>query len=413
MIMQRTATGTGLAAVAALVAGVPTVALAAAAPASRAASPTTTAAAATAKAPAALDPRDFELRRGSSLVAPILALDRRLRSTGVDGVIRSSGQQKLGRGCGGPAGVPAGSLVYCFNRADTATKAWVPQGVTTASDASAAERSPGGGRPILVSWHNGGKVRVTFVNPDRRTYRHVLLVEPAMRGGRATFSDVGIHAGGIAWYGDTLYVADTRHGLRMFDMRRIYDLSKSGAGSTGHAGWIGLHNGKYYGHGFRYVLPQTGSWRFARGKVGRTCRGSGPPRMSWISVDRTDLPHVLAGGEYCRPNWARGRVVTWRLEALAGGGNVRPTGGAELPADRIQGAVRTNGRWWFSQSRGHERGRLLTARYAGSGWGRVQRYASSRGPEDLSCQRGAHRIWTVAEYAAKRALWSFGADSCA
>jgi hypothetical protein len=412
MIMQRTVTAVGCAALAAVAAGVPAIA-SDAGPAAAPAGPATVTAT-IAKAPAGLDPRDFELRRGPSHAAPMRALDRVLRYGGVDGVIRSSGQQKLGRGCGRPAAVPAGSLVHCFDRADTATRAWVPQGVTTASDAFAGERSPGGGRPVIVSWHNGGKVRVTVVDPDRRTYRHVLLVEPEVRGGRATFTDVGVHAGGIAWYGDTLYVADTRHGLRMFDMRRIYDLGKSAKGSTGHSGRVGLYKGKYYGHGFRYVLPQSGSWRWARGKVGRQCRGSGPPRMSWISIDRTDLPHVLAGGEYCLPNWKRGRVVTWRLEALAGGGPVRPTGGAELPADRIQGAVRTNGRWWFSQSRGaRQRGRLLTARSTASGWSGVRSRASSHGPEDLSCQRGAHRVWTVAEYAGRRALWSFRAGSCA
>lgn len=405
MIMQRTVTRAGRPGVAALAAGaalvaVPGVAQAAPVPA------------VSTKAPADLNPRDFVLRRGADRSAPLRDLGRRLHRSSVNALLHSSGQARMGRGCAGSAGVPAHSLVYCFNKKDTATRSWVPQGVTTVSDATAGERWAGGGRPILVSWHDSGKVRLTFVNPGRRTYRHVLLVEPKMTKGRATYSDIGIHAGGIAWYGDKLYVADTRHGVREFDMRHIYDLAKSKAGSTGHTGRVGLHHGKYYGHGFRYVMPQTSSWEFAHGKVGGKCRGTGPLRMSWISVDRTAWPHSLVAGEYCRPNWPRGRVVTWRLEALSGGGPVRPSWGAGLPADKIQGAVRTHGRWWFTQSHGGRRGTLLSTRPTSRGWAKAERRTISYGPEDLACYRGQHRIWTVAEHAHRRALWAFRTNSC-
>lgn len=400
MIEQRTATAIRLAAV-------PSAALAAAVPGVVVQTPP-------AKAAAVAAPRlrDFDLRRGSDRSGPIRALDRRLHRGGVASLLGSSGQRRFGRGCGKPAGVPARSLVYCFDRADTATRQWVPQGVTSVSDAAAGERWAGGGRPMLVSWHDSGRIRLTFVNPDRRTYRHVLLVYPTMKGGRPTYSDIGIHAGGIAWYGYKLYVADTRHGLRVFDMRQIYDLRASKAGSTGHASWVGLHGGTYYGHGHRYVMPQTGSWHFARGRTGGKCRGSGPLRMSWIAVDRTMWRHVLIAGEYCRPKGPQGRVVTWPLRALSGSGVVHADWAATLPADRIQGGVRTNGQWWFTQGRGRKRGRLLTTRRDWWDWDRVTRRTISHGPEDLSCYRGQHRIWTVAEYAGKRALWSFPADSC-
>ncbi|MFI0410991.1 hypothetical protein [Actinomadura sp. 3N508] len=356
--------------------------------------------------------RDFDLRRGSDRGGPLRALGGRLKRSSVDELLNASGQRRLGRGCGKPAAVPARSLVYCFDRADSATGKWVPQGVTSISDAVAGERTPGGGRPLLVSWHDGGKVRLTFVNPAKRTYRHVLLVDPAMKGGRPTYTDVDLHAGGIAWYGPKLYVADTRHGVREFDVRQIFDLSKSKAGSTGHAGRVGLHGKKYYGHGHRYVMAQTGGWRFTRGSSGGKCRGSGPLRMSWIAVDRTTWQHVLIAGEYCKPKAPRGRVVTWPLWGLTGSGTVRADWAAALPGDRIQGGVRTKGRWWFTQGRGQKRGRLLTTSRDWTEWGRVTHRTISHGPEDLSCYRGQHRIWTIAEHARKRALWSFPADSC-
>jgi hypothetical protein len=263
-----------------------------------------------------------------------------------------------------------------------------------------------------VSWHGGGRVKVTFVDPDRGTYRHVLLVHPTMKGKKPTFTDIDIHAGGIAWYGDKLYVADTRNGLREFDTRLIFDLRQSKAGSTRAAGRVGLHGGKYHGHGYRYVMPQTGSWKFARGWTGGKCRGSGALRMSWVAVDRTTWRHVLIAGEWCRPKGPRGRVATWPVQALNGTRPVRADWAAPLPYDRIQGAVRTNGQWWFTQGLGKKRGRLFMARRDWWGWAGVTYRTISYGPEDLSCYRGRHRIWTVAEYAHKRALWSFPADSC-
>lgn len=400
MILQRAATALRRRKIAIIAAGVPL-----AAPGAVVAVPDRAAAA------AAPNLRDFDLRRGSDRGAPIRALDRRLHRSGAAGLLASSGQRRLRGGCGKAAAVPAGALVHCFDRTDSNTRTWVPQGVTTVSDAVQDERWSGR-RPILVSWHDSGRVRVTVVDPDRRTYQHVLLVYPTMKGKKPTYTDIDVHAGGIAWYENKLYVADTRHGLREFDMRHIYDLRRSKAGSTGGPGRVGLHGGKYYGHGHRFVMPQTGSWHFTAGPTGGRCRGTGPPRMSWVGIDRTTWSHVLIAGEWCRPKDPRGRVATWPVRALSGTRTVHADWAATLPGDRIQGAVRTNGRWWFTQGRGRKRGRLLIADRDWWDWGRVTARTISYGPEDLSCYRGQRRIWTVAEYAQKRALWSFPADSC-
>ncbi|WP_157430507.1 hypothetical protein [Actinomadura macra] len=356
---------------------------------------------------------DLDLRRGPDLSAPLRGLDGRLQRSGVDALITAQGQRRLGGGCGKAAGVPPHSLVYCWDREDSATRTWVPQGVTGISDAVAGERWTGGGRPMLVSWHDKGSTRITFVNPDRRTYRHVLLVEPETRGGRATYGDIDIHAGGIAWYGNKLYVADTRRGVREFDMRQIYDLGASKAGSTKNNDWIGLHGKKYYGHGFRYVMAQTGSWHYVRGSAGPKCRGAGPLRTSWLSIDRTTYRPVLIAGEYCRPSAPRGRVVTWPLSELTGWSDrVRADWVAALPENKIQGGVRTHGSWWFTHNRGTQRGQLLSTYRGWDDWGGVRRQTISHGPEDLSCYRGQRRIWTVAEHAHKRALWGLPARSC-
>jgi hypothetical protein len=95
-----------------------------------------------------------------------------------------------------------------------------------------------------VSWYDDAVaprkgVRVTFLDPNTKRYRHVLLVYPYIRkNGWPSYEIVGrpqggIHAGGILWYGNYLYVVDTRRGIRVFDMRYIFDLQKSSRGRPG------------------------------------------------------------------------------------------------------------------------------------------------------------------------------------
>src|SRR5690606_18363863 len=213
MILSRSFRG-GLAV---LAAGVPP-----AVPGAVLAAPDRAAAAPAAASSAAVNLRDFDLRRGPDRAAPIRALDGRLDRGDADAVLRSSGQKKLRGGCGKAAAVPSGALVHCFDAADSADTNWIPQGVTTVSDAVESERLPGGGRPILVSWHDSGRVRVTFGAPGRPTSRPAPLVHPTTKGNRPPPPDIGIPAGGIAGYGARLYVPDPRHGLREFDTRHIY-----------------------------------------------------------------------------------------------------------------------------------------------------------------------------------------------
>ena len=48
------------------------------------------------------------------------------------------------------------------------------------------------------------------------------------RAAAPNFKDIPIHAGGVSWYGDYLYVADTGHGMRVFDMRKILKTNTGG-----------------------------------------------------------------------------------------------------------------------------------------------------------------------------------------
>lgn len=131
---------------------------------------------------------------------------------------------------------------------DFATTKWVPQGLTSTADADISGKWEGKDAWV-ASWHNKGdtSVRVTFVDrSNSNKYRHVLLVEP---DGKDNFAAVPIHAGGILWYKNKLYVPDTNRGVRVFDLDNIWNVE---AGSK-----VGKDGDKYTAQDYAYVIPQT------------------------------------------------------------------------------------------------------------------------------------------------------------
>src|SRR5690606_15544938 len=93
-----------------------------------------------------------------------------------------------------------------------------------------------GRRLLLVSWYHdldtppvkGVRLSLADItNLNAVPYRHLLLVEPKETAGGVGFeaaeydSGGSLHAGGIVWYGDYLYVADTSQGLRVYDLSRM------------------------------------------------------------------------------------------------------------------------------------------------------------------------------------------------
>ena len=364
-----------------------------------------------------------------------------LETSGVQALLKQKGNRvgKWGGSCGSKAKVPAGAKVFCFNSGDTATKEWYPQGVTGVSDAQADEKW-GSAKPLLVSWYDHDKkaphksARVTFVNTATNTYRHVLLVWPYLNSkGKTTYepvgthgSDTGIHAGGLAWYGNRLYVADTGKGIRVFDMRQIFDLGKSKNGSTKKPNLVGLHGDTYHAYGYRYVMPQVLSY-VPNKKSGSACTGNGTPNHSWLSINRTGRDRLVTG-EWCKNG--NGRVAQFPLTSNIGGsdlvtdsqGRAHPSSVARLPVSYVQGGVTADGTWWFSRNvpesehpfppgQNKNRGQLVQATWS-NGWKDLKRETISYGPEDLSCWRGANQIWTIAEHPGQRALYGMTKPQC-
>lgn len=130
---------------------------------------------------------------------------------------------------------------------DFKTSKWVPQGVTSTADALDVGTYEGVDG-FLVSWHreDDKSVRISFVDKATNKYRNALLVYPDADD---DFKEVPVHAGGIMWYGNTLWVVDTKNGIRVFDLDNIWQVgSGDGVGKT--------TEGTYSAAGYKYVIPQ-------------------------------------------------------------------------------------------------------------------------------------------------------------
>jgi hypothetical protein len=246
---------------------------------------------------------------------------------------------------------------FTFDRGDVRDCANYPQGITTSRDAvgTAGGGTYNGHQLVLVSWYtrdgcDGGhsRSRITLVDwdatfPDR--YRKILLVEPTGSAAAPGFTDIAIHAGGVVWYGDYLYVAQTGSGMRVFDLRKILATEIGGA-----AGQIGRQpDGTYRAHNYAYVLPQIGT-------VTAVTASGAPLVWSTISLDR--VSHSIVMTEYtCRsgctayPNRAS-RAVRFPFApgATTFAATTASTQALQLPWFRLNGVASHNGRWWFNSS---------------------------------------------------------------
>ena len=253
--------------------------------------------------------------------------------------------------------VPGLSTGFRFDSSDNTDCKSYPQGITTSRDAvgTAGGGNYDGHQLVVVSWYtktacdgSQSRSRITLVDWDAtypNKYRKVLLVEPTGSATTPNFKDIPVHAGGVSWYGDYLYVADTGRGMRVFDMRKIL---KTNTGGT--ADQIGRQsNGVYYAHNYAYVLPQIGTI------TSNTTSGTA---LSWstISLDRVSRSIVMteytcSSGCTSYPNRAPRAI---RYPFAAGATTFAATTTASqalgLPWYKLNGVASHNGRWWFNSS---------------------------------------------------------------
>jgi len=339
-----------------------------------------------------VDAAPFTLRQATgTLLDGAAKLGKELGAVKVEAVLSQANREAVRRGAPTAIGTMRPKPVdwYAFDEKDNDTPDWFPQGLTCGADAGKVSA------PVfVVSWYfkpllpvvERG-IRITFLDPKTLHYQHALLVEAAPDG---SYAPINIHAGGIAWYGNLLYVADTTRGLRVFDMRRIYDL-RTAQKDLGDPTKIGRSGGRFHAFGYRYLIPQTDFWRTATpGAV-----------FSFATIDRTLTPHAIIAGEYFETA-TNGRVARWNLNAdgtIGELGLAHARDAFQFNQPKIQGAVSAGGTWYLSQAGGSgTNGRLVVNTATAS---TVRPFPI--GPEDLTVQKG--QLWSVTEFRGKRVVF--------
>jgi len=291
---------------------------------------------------------------------------------------------------------------FDWNSDDNTSSVWWPQGVSGSFDADPSGLKDGFDI-VLVSWHyepSGSEddrgVRISFADVSSTSdvnYRNVLLVKPSGSSSAPSYGIVSVHAGGIAWVGDYLYVADTSYGLRVFDTRRILQVNS-------YATEIGCDSaGDCSAYGYEYVLPQVSRYRLP------DCGCD--TKFSFVGLDQSTSPPSLLTGEYESSSIA-GKLVRWPLDAstglLAGGAFTTATEAYVAQQDRMQGAASYDGETWLScSSQSGSYGKLYHVNTSGS-----TGYTWTYGPEDLAIEPLTGRMWSATEFASSR--YAFAID---
>ena len=250
-----------------------------------------------------------------------------------------------------------------WNSGDGDVDYWWPQGVTGSTGAfdNATDQGKLDGRRVMaVSWYHKAEedpntssykgVRVTLVDHSSTqaiAYRHVLLVKPVLEGAVATYEPLAgasssLHAGGIAWVGNYLYVASTSTGFKVFDLNRVMEVT------TGDKALIGYQQGsdEYHAYNYRYILPQIGEYRI--------CDSTCCARFSFVSLDTSTTPKSLLAGEYFNDGYT-GRLHRWPLDEqtdklLIEGGGVQSNEALFPGVEYMQGGMSYGGTYFISSS---------------------------------------------------------------
>ncbi|BDD55113.1 hypothetical protein MPDQ_000682 [Monascus purpureus] len=281
--------------------------------------------------------------------------------------------------------------LWAWNSGDESTEKWYPQGITSSGDALGSGEWESR-EAWLVSWYqNQGQknVRISFVDRSTHKYRHALLVEPTSD---SNFTSVPIHAGGIVWYGNALYVVDTKDGLRVFDLDNIWEVDiGDGLGRQS--------SGEYTANSYRYVIPQV-RWTAEQPSTSF--------QHSWVSLDRSTTPDSLLIGEYATTDVDTPiRLVRYSLdyttrELKTSSGVATSTFAHCVDILRMQGGFSMNSTYYLDRSNGKSTGGDLFTWKVGEDTPSEQTSNFLPGPEDLSYNPSRGEYYTVNEHPGER-----------
>lgn len=291
---------------------------------------------------------------------------------------------------------------FAWDADDNGKEWWIPQGVSGSFDANATGLVAGK-KVVAVTWYydiakhpgstgeKGIRVSLADVTGTTVKYRHLLLVLPKVVGGRADFDPIDIHAGGVAWVGDKLWVVDTGSGLRMFDLSRIFQV----ATDKDTVGWDGA---AYQGGLYKYVVPQAGFW---------VDKSKCNPAFSFVSLDRSTSS--LLTGEYSATT-ITGRVLRWPVDLTTGAlaATTWAEGAWVMGQRQVQGALTRGGAFYFSSSAPAGGGGVL---YAAREAKKTISYGWVDAPEDLMFDPKLNQLWSLSEGLNARYVFAVDANA--
>ena len=240
-----------------------------------------------------------------------------------------------------------------WNLHDSFDRRWWPQGVSSSADAYDDE-TIAGRRVLAASWYAKSRrgvrkgSRITFLDLDRRTYRHVLLLVPSFDdSGRLRVDPLQVHAGGIAWHGDRLHIAATRAGLHTARVDRLLRVPDRLRVRDRDA--FGVAGDRVASMGYRYLLPVCSTY------AAESDDGVEPLRFSFVSLSRSATEPRLVAGEYGRGAMSR-RLMSFSLDPHDGILTADADGAArprlyERGVRNMQGVAVVDGRWYVTRSR--------------------------------------------------------------
>ena len=294
-----------------------------------------------------------------------------------------------------------------WDRSDSRSKRWWPQGVTSSADASGTGDFEGR-RLLITTWYskqvdsvNKGS-RISVIDLDTLEYRHVLLVVPTLgEGGAMELKPLKVHAGGIVWAGPYLHIAATAKGfmtcrvddiMRVPDERGVLDRLR-----------LGVVESKVASFGYRYVLPVRFSYK------AYSDEGLDKMRYSFMSLDRASVPPEVVVGEYGRGQQTT-RMARYPLDpanmhlVISDDGHSRPLMLEDGGVVQMQGVAVADGVYYATASNGPV---FPGNVYVGQpGRFRKHRWATPIGCEDLSYWPSDQEFWSVTEHPRRRWIYS-------
>ncbi|HVI43216.1 MAG TPA: hypothetical protein VM802_00035, partial [Chitinophaga sp.] len=302
---------------------------------------------------------------------------------------------------------------FKWNSGDEQTNEWRPQGI--------AGFTWNNRKFLVVTWygvdnstvpgvyneHKGVRISIADISDmSNVTYRHVLLVQDSANMSNSllyhasnsytqlgAFCPVTIHAGGVACHAGKIYVADTKLGMRVFDLSKLIAVKSDATSSR-----IGIEsNGDLKAFNYGYILPQTGYYRITNASP-FSCIELGEGATSadkylwtgqYITSDETAVPRVFGFSVN-----STGAVNTTSQPVI-----ITPIDNDTTYVHGIQGVFRAGSKTFMSTT-GNSSYLGSTARLVryNDGSAAGTRYRWPHGAEDLYRDEATGYLWCLTEY---------------